>query len=576
MEKRVALSIGIEHAKPLTDLPGAVEGAKDFDAWAKSQGYETHLVTDEGNKAVTVAALEDLIVKIIKESQPDRLIVYFAGHGIEPVTGAAYWLLSGWDDNSNEAVNVNLSLANAKRSAIRQIAIFADACRSTVRDAHLIGGSSIFLKKNLSVAPRSTQWDQFFAARPGASAQEVPADGALRAFGIFTRCVLRALSGTEEKAITDRPPRRVVISDTLANYIEDEVWAESARTPGAAVQPAEAIPGWRMPDDVYVETEPSLEDKKKRQGLGKDKGFAQVMVERATSAFANRKVARAKRLEDRAVDEKAARYNAEYRAHPFGRPRSEFQKEPVPWQQGLIFVGCEPVFFAVRKDERADLVWGGSMASIVAFGERPLSILIELKDGNWIGSCTLPGFVGTVLAESGRVASVNYAPAPGSAEQWIYAETVPVLSRWTAFSQQGRVGDYAELRKFDKINPSLGIIAAYAYERIGDLTAINDIADRMVGHPNMPHAVPFDVALLSTRPIRRSQSGLTVKTETGERPVAGSFPLMTRGWSFLDREDDFVSGALFELRKGLLPALWTTFRREEGKRMAELLSQGEI
>jgi len=596
MGKKVAVSIGIKRTGRLPELPGAVNGAKKFGDWAEGQGYETHLVTDKTGD-VTVKTLKTLIKSIVDEGETERLIVYFAGHGIQPMANAPYWLLSRWEDDSDEAVNVNLSEQNAKRSGISQIAIFADACRSTARGAETVGGSSIFPKSPAALGAKGTQWDKYFASRLGDSAQEVSAKGALKAFGIFTRCVMRALYGTEAKAIANRPPR-VVISDRLADYLEDAVPFESGKTPGANVQFPEVISGWRSPNDVYIEAGPLLKGmtpprKVAVHTITRDKKFAQAtnfgagtrpeknncmmsgkeLLEVIESADAQEEVAKARRLEDEAVKDRAAKYNSEYRAHAVSFPPSDSQTEAV-LSNGLILVGCEPVSIAVQRGKQADLIREGSTARVLSHGSEPLSILIELKEGNWIGSYTLPGFVGTFIVESELVASVNYAPGTGSLDQGTYAKTVTMLSHWTALWRQGRVGDYDELGEFDKINPSLGIIAAYAYERVGDLAAIDDIVD--ASRASSSQAVPFDVALLSTKPMHRTERGLTVATEAGDRPVAGSFPLMTQGWSFLDREDDFVPPALFELRKGLCPALWTTFRKTEGKKAAELLNQGEI
>jgi predicted secreted acid phosphatase len=116
--KSVAVAIGIAHAGSLPELPGAVNGAKKFCDWAKQQGYEVHLVSDE-TAEVTVEKLKTLIKDIIDEGETERLVIYFAGHGIQPSYNTAYWLLSRWDNDSDEAINFNLSFANAKRSVSR-------------------------------------------------------------------------------------------------------------------------------------------------------------------------------------------------------------------------------------------------------------------------------------------------------------------------------------------------------------------------------------------------------------------------------------------------------------------------
>ena len=165
MGKFVAVAIGIKRAGGLSELPGAVNGAKQIHNWVERQGYESHLVTDATGE-VTLARVKSLIKGIVDKGEAERLLIYFAGHGIQPVANSAYWLLSRWDEDSDEAVNVNLSFANAKRTGIVQIAVFADACRSSVPEAATVGGGSIFPKPP-SAAGRLPQWDHFLASRLG-------------------------------------------------------------------------------------------------------------------------------------------------------------------------------------------------------------------------------------------------------------------------------------------------------------------------------------------------------------------------------------------------------------------------
>jgi len=616
MGKYVALAIGLARAGSLPELPGAVNGAKEFHDWASLHDYETHLITDESGE-VTTHKLKAKIKAIIDDGKTERLVIYFAGHGIQPSVNTTYWLLSGWEADSDEAVNVNLSLSNAKRSGVSQIAVFADACRSTVPDGASVGGSSIFPKAAAAVG-KLPQWDEFLASRLGESAQEVSARDPMEAYGIFTRCVIRALTGGAEKAIIKRP-YGVVTSDSLANYLEEVVPLESGKIPGAVVQFPEVNPGWRSPNDIYVKAsrgtikffntqrgfgfiEPEDGSKNvffhatalERAGLGplregENVTFDIVADPKAGTSAAGRVSPSAANTPQYSSQTRKAVTDAE-RANEMAAKESEATyafavsqaQSSLGIRHGLTLVGCEPVSATVRQGERVDLFTKNSTANIRAHGEEPLSVLIELSDGNWIGACILPQFVGTVVVKDGLAASLNYAPAGESFDQDAYAQSATVLNRWTALMHQGRFGDYKQLRDSERVNLSLGILAAYAHERTGDFAAINGItiADYFAESPAMrSQSVIFDVALLSTKPIlvsRRGFAGLTVVTEAGPRSVAGSFPLMTQGWSFLDREDAFVSSALFEVRDGLLPALWTTLRNKEGKRLAELLYQGEI
>jgi hypothetical protein len=586
--KNVALSIGIGHTGgELRDLPGAVNGARDFHAWAKEQGYESYLLT---HAEVSVKALKERIKSVVDELA-ERFIIYFAGHGIQQTLNTPIWLLPGWEQDDNEAVNVNLSLHHAKRSGLRQIAIFADACRSTVRGGQTVQGSSIF-PKSVPVAPGiGAQWDQFYSTLLGEGAQEVVDKDEIEAFGIFTDCLMRALHGAEEKAIDTRNSR-VVSSEKLANYLEESVPEESGKI--ANVQFPDVISGWRSPNDVYTELRTSQKgmkaepkfptdwprtaidiDSKSRDKIfeaiasatrvepsdkdrmsGKELLEALIAADPGLEKAAPDKVWEARRNADEAASAKAQHYY-ETTASSLTGPAT---------LSSLRVEGCVPVSFVVRQGDEASLEYASVSERIHAQTKKPIPILIESNDGNWIGSCILPGFEGYVVVENGLSASLNYVPVEEELDEEIYDEVVQVVSRWTALMQQGRVGDYDELKHFEKFSPSLGIIAAYAYDRVGNLEAIDDIAIAdYVAESRALRSQPitFDVALLST--------SLPVSTE-----VAGAFPFMTQGWSILDQEKEFVRPEIFALRQGLLPALWTTLRSEEGNKAATLLRQEEI
>ena len=57
MARNASLAIGVSDAQQLPFLRGAVNGAKQFHAWAESVGYESHLLTDEDGQSITVATL---------------------------------------------------------------------------------------------------------------------------------------------------------------------------------------------------------------------------------------------------------------------------------------------------------------------------------------------------------------------------------------------------------------------------------------------------------------------------------------------------------------------------------------
>lgn len=595
MAKRVAVAIGVRRAGTLTELPGAVNGATQFCEWADKHGYQAQLITDDVGGPVTSGRLQNIIKAIVDEGEAERLLIYFAGHGIQPSFNTAYWLLSNWEAVSEEAVNVSLSFSNAKRSGIAQIAVFADACRSTVPDAASVGGSSIFPKQVASVG-KLPQWDLFMASRLGEVAQEVAGTDPTKAFGIFTQCVMRALWGSAPKAIKLRAgqePARAVTSAQLADFLEEEVPLVSGKTPGAAVQLPEASSGWRDPRDVYLGLEDGataqpgseivLNEVAEFQVASDVQVPASVGVEALpdisieipvlADAVARNAVAAVQARNESAVQASMVAFAA-------AKGRDSFESG-----QGLTIVGAKPIQAIARKGASIELFAEGNAYHVRGHGREPQTVAIELENGNWIGACVMPELAGTIAVSEGVVASVNYAPSLGgrfaNEISTTRAHIAPAVSLWNALMRQGRVpapGKIEEaraiLRQHKYANPALGVMAAYASERTGDIEAIDAIAACF--HAN-EQAVPFDIAMLAIPVVERTQGGLRVAIgPRGTVPVAGSFPLMTQGWAYLDPDDAYVSPQLLRLRRGLLPSLWTTLRSDEGRQLAKLLENGEL
>ena len=569
MTDRAVIAIGVKHAGDLVELPGAVNGAKEFARWAEAQGYSTTLITDEATP-VTVARLKTAIKDVVKGSA-ERLLIYFAGHGIQPSVNTAYWLLSNWQDDSDEAVNVSLSLANAKRTALEQISVFSDACRSTVKDAALVGGSSIFPKPSSSPA-KLPQWDHFFASRLGEVSQEVPGTDPTQAYGIFTRCVMQALNGNADKAVEQRENRlRVVTSGKLAGFLEDAVPLESGKTKGAAVQFPEVISGWRSPKDIYVaiETVPppgSLESLRGPSGTGPSPRPSRT-AKKPASPRAKKAVASARAQGEAAlVKIEAALEQSE--------GRRSFETG-----QGLTIVGSKALQIKVGRSG-ADLFAENEAYHVRGKGGRAQSILIELNEKNWVATVIFPKFVGTIVVSDGCAVSMNYVPISTRGQSAPrFPKVDQLVHRWNALMNLGHTPDCTELkqsaeqlRQYKHQNPSLGILAAYAYERAGIIDQIDDMAD-WFGEAGQP--VPFDVAMLSTRRIKKEAGRWMIQTRTRRAPIAGMFPLMTQGWAFLEKGNPLVSKALLDARSGLVPSLWTTLRDDAALRLGKVIARGD-
>ncbi len=551
--KKIAISIGVSKAGPLPELPGAVNGARDFAAWAEKAGYEKHLVTDE-TAPVTAKQIKDIVTPIVTDGDTTRLIIYFAGHGTQPREGAQFWLLSDWDSDANETVDVVLSTSAAKRSSIAQISIIADACRSHVSGASALSGSVIFPRRP-PVAGPSPQWDHFFGARIDEEAQEVTAADAAKAYGVFSRCLMQALNVADAGAAQLIGPQSqgklVVTSETLANYLDKVLPYESGRLPGGRVQWPDTNSGWRSPNDVYAE---------------------------------------------KAVPAAAAGLEASgRRAATFSLDRVDFWQK-LPFDNALLreklvrpltdHVESRRRFLADARraaPERDVAVVGAEVREIVSAVEQPRagavhkSLAVELKSGAWIGLCALPGLqVIAVVAGGAAAVSVTYSKqgvpiAP--------AALAPQLDRWMALMTVGRFPDLKEvdatldmMTQRGVVDPSLAILAAYACERAGRLDKVDGIVDQFA---KARQPVPFDVALLSHAGlIARNNALFASGTAEQQVPVAGTFPFVSFGWNYLEPGQAGVDPQLLGLRAGLTRGLWTSFEPGTGRKFAEFVRMG--
>src|SRR5271166_2449594 len=100
MTKRKAICIGVNRAPGMTPLTAAAKDATDFEAWAKDQGCDTVLLTDQPPPSkVMLNDIFEAVEQVVTRGTYDQLIVYFSGHGILLAPGAEYWLLSGGPTN---------------------------------------------------------------------------------------------------------------------------------------------------------------------------------------------------------------------------------------------------------------------------------------------------------------------------------------------------------------------------------------------------------------------------------------------------------------------------------------------
>lgn len=606
---RLAICIGVSNpGGGLDRLPGAINGARAFRDWAQEE-YTVVYCTDE-EEAVTRQRLHDEIHKTLNaDTAYDRIIVYFAGHGCSVPTDD-FWLLSGFVRDGNEAVSLDRLKYYLDAYQPKQIAIISDACRTIDGQfKHLIGSAVVDFP--------STTWrsaaevDIYRASSLGDPAYMIKDPDEAKARCLFSEILIRALAGDEPDAFTVRETRRVVSSGRLKSFLEKAVNTAGGRLQ-LSIRP-HIEPGFQYPQDTYLEREAA-------------EAVAPVTRTRSTKSLGGGSSQRAHRSEyssrggeeplvrtpapspgpSRAV---ATRMRADLEGTRFSRSAGImelFSAAPVsPPASGTVEVVClgQPATEAAFSCELDNFVLSptdrtaGWVTSCRIGDRRAASVGVKLDNGHWMFG-SVPSEMQLLFAAEpeGAAAVILRQAGRGAVEYRQTAELLGLLSAGALTVPDAR--DIAAALRFGKHeDPIRGVVAAYLYDRVGDIDSIRQLA-WFFAQREQP--IPFDIALLSRLPgspvvdgfvvdlpavsARKPQSGGEVLAERLFREtgavegafVGGCLPLARQGWIRLEPRLLPVHPTLYELSPGLTLAPFTTLVPPYGDQLAALIRNGEV
>lgn len=542
---RAVISIGVSKAFSgsaigalLPELPGAVGDAERMAQWARKQKYDyVNLFTDAAGP-VEHGPIYEAVKGILADKGLERLIIFFAGHGYSPAGGGELLLLSNWEDDGNEAINVTASVRNAQRYTVPQISIIADACRTTFNTPTPPIGQLILPTPKRGAKPGNV--DRFFATHFGDPAQEVAADKAKKNYGIFSEQLFRALEGRAAAAQHQRNGKRVITSLSLEKHLDFAVPDACGAILGAVIQYPETIPEWKEPDDIYLELDdPGIEIETR----GPTFEVRTPQIDPRVSAL---NTERAQRLVDRAGEFAAVAGRASFETHT-----------------GVSVIGARIVDVVDARGD-AERFQEGTDWHVRMPGSEAQTILIQIQhpkwDKHWLAVATFPGLVAAAKVDDMGFSSLNYRRAgqPGFAEvETQLAEATALLESGRNLRQE-RVETLVHVfRNYKGDNPALGVIAAYLCDAAGMWETIGDMLRHEFGGGAY---TPYDLLLL--------RGGV----ETPQRRVVGSFPLFSRGWSVLPSAETKVPIQAHEMRRYIAPSLWTMSSPEGGSTLRNLLA----
>lgn len=543
---KALVAIGVSRAPPLDPLKGAITDAHELAKWATENGYEhVHVLTDKNPRSVVRAAdVFNCCKDLIALGDIEQLVIYFSGHGYCPLPGHEIWLLSGWKDDANEAINASTSILLAKGTERPRIAFIADACRDTSNE--FLGTTGMVVLPKPPQRSGRAQVDEFYATAFGDPSQQYQPSKWRKSYGVFSKELLKGLQGGA--AIT-RSHKQVVTSRSLQDHLVAAVPKACAAIKGALIQYPEANAHWEAPDDVYAE-----------------------LIGPAPPSLAPDGQARS--AVNRSLSERGRRIRSDARRYQRAEGRESFETAT-----GATVVGAE-VVKVVHSAGHAKHFWENGAWQIRVSSDtynempqEPIDLLVHVKTSrwseHWMSVTAYPGLIATAMIDDNGFSSLSYRAARRFRDRWMDEQTRGLESISAEMSAMFRFGlmpprerllrivDQMREIKFD--NPAFAVLAAHICYRIGEDQQIYDMEHYPIGRG---WYTPYDFLLLTGR-----------KTPSNYRKLVGRFPLLSAGWGLLAGAEFELDERLSAVPSGLVPSLWTFADARAGALLADVIAE---
>jgi len=600
VRRMVAVIIGVASPQRLTYLPSAVNGAHAFKDWADALGYESRLVTDE-DEPVRLARLRSELEAALA-NPVDRMVLYFAGHGLIREAEEGLWLLSDWYAEQR-AVAVEPLKRRLYRYGVKQIAIFADACRSLPAgmDAADLTPDAV-LGRGPSEPEATPPIDKFIAAQDGAESYMVPGATPEEDRCLFSGMLLEGLWGTKPAAFSKVLADKIT-SRSLGAYLQAEV-PTLAKRYKRTLNP-NVSPSFPEGEDIYFgdmmppPTPPRFPEWPPPESLVGMGAVTRAPAESeggTTLGFMRPGLAWA---------ETVARDMGAEPSEPLLLDQIRTQPRPDHFETGAGFaVQGGPVKAIwgrpnIAAEQAGPQDWWRLREYNISYLPNPTPLLIESQEGWFAAVIAIPQFIGALTCDRRGVSALIYR------EVYMQRDIAKLTEQTIAAMESGALrADAAtdlavELRQGKHADPVRGVISAYLYDAIGDIDSIRRMAFFYIQHFQ---PIPYDIALLAQlrgelrngmlqvhvpevppreprTEAERSFDWTYSATPPAEGPVGGLWPWMRQGWAFLDDEapdgSTLILPGLIRLASHLMPGRFTTLDAVGGREMARLFDLHE-
>lgn len=595
-ERMIAIAVGIAGSVPQRYLSGALTGARHLEVWAKRQGYETTLITDE-KENVTIPVLRQRVEYILRASPAPihRIIVYFAGHGLIREMEESLWLLSDWRSELR-AVAVEGFKRRLFMWGPRQVCIISDACKSLPAD---VEQNDLVPDAVLGSGPRPVDpmvaVDRFDATQDGAESFMIPGPNPNEDRCLFSGVLAEGLWGIVGAASNKDPYSTLVpgavTSSSLGAYLLAEVPVR-ARQYGLKLTPR-VLPTFPDDDNFYFRKDPAFvppmfppwpaED---ALGLAIARAAGGALVAeviiggRGGDGAVQGLPGEGGRSRPAAAQPAAAVSPLSVGHYSFGRLPEVFVRTiaagaPSPGRIGRKLRRQLPpagsgvssgISIAGKSLKSPAVIWGpgtiyleeirgiGAWSVREAEGSltRAAPILIQFADGRFGSTVVLPNLFASLVRDGYGMIGMDYCnlsdPRTQNNVGTPAEQALRGLERGTL--RVGAAMDLAaKLRLWKHVDPVLGVISAYLYDAIGDVDSIRRIAGF---YAQECQNIPYDVALLGGLSGTRNEWGFEVHV-----PALRARPPRTQTeerfeWTYcaMDARDGKVGGLWPWMRQG--------------------------
>ena len=575
--------VGVDNTGGRPALRAAASGARRVAEWLNRDGYEVTCIADDIG-TVTRAAIFAAVEAFVRRDDIEKLVFYFAGHGL--LNGSnEIWLLSGAPADPGEAIDGTASVELARASDIPHVIFISDACRSvgTHPSAARVRGSGIF--PNIEPGDVTPEVDIFFATRPGQLAYEMAFEDALEVEGVFSRELHQAhINPPREKLVSGRGTLGVP-NRWLKQVVPRRVDAEAQRRSVALRQ----LPELRLEcDETAFLASAMLTKGQIEAGSARSERFLPDPASIVQDVFGSDRGSHSFLTTDGMTREEAAGFrNTLGRLYEGDVGSDDFDHVANLMALGTVARPRYPTgaVVAVLGTENAQLhgtqsgtrIFGdllsqkaGSMVRYLPTRRRATNVAVMFGQGRGTVVPALRGYQCQVIIADNVVSSITYTPLPFTKLWDRYegnrAEIGELRSIAAAASDHGLLdlrGRGAEaladrVRTLKIFDPTLGIIAGVAYASAGR----RDGAASVLSYSRKDLGIDLlDLWLLAGAP-------------PSELSLFPACPLTTAGWSYLNIHGVVLPQALE--KAGRLGSFWTTFADGEMPAIIAMLAEGDI